>query len=84
MFNKTFPISRITISQASKKSNKKADKLYHVEVIEGDGKMKVHYTGYSSDFDEWKFNPFMVKFSQRIKKYTTVITYYFYPGTLKA
>ena len=29
------------------------------------------------------FNPFMVKFSQRIKKYTTTFTYYFYPGALR-
>ena len=29
-------------------------------------------------------NPFMVKFSQRIKKYATTFTYYFYPGALKA
>ena len=45
----------IAIPQASKKSNKKADKLYHIEVVEEEeGKVKVHYTGYSSDFDEWK------------------------------
>ena len=46
--------SEVTIPQACKKSNKKADKLYHIEVVEEEGKVKVHYTGYSSDFDEWK------------------------------
>ena len=35
-------------------------------------------------FNNPTFNPFMVKFSQRIKKYATTFTYYFYPGALKA
>ena len=33
------------------------DKLYQLEIIEEDatnGKVKVHYTGYGSDDDEWR------------------------------
>ena len=37
--------------------NKKVDKLYQLEIIEEDTtnrRVKVHYTGYSSDDDEWR------------------------------
>ena len=31
------------------------EKLYEIEVVERDGeRLKVHYIGYSSDYDEWK------------------------------
>ena len=38
-------------------ATKRVDKLYQLEIIEEDttnGRVKVHYTGYSSDDDEWR------------------------------
>ena len=39
------------------RATKRVDKLYQLEIIEEDatnGKVKVHYTGYGSDDDEWR------------------------------
>ena len=40
------------------RATKRVDKLYELEVIEEDtinGKVKVYYTGYGSDDDEWRY-----------------------------
>ena len=39
------------------RATKRVDKLYELEIIEEDtinSKVKVHYTGYGSDDDEWR------------------------------
>ena len=39
------------------RATKMVDKLYQLEILEEDttnGRVKVHYTGYSSDDDEWR------------------------------
>ena len=30
------------------------DKLYAIEVVEEENRVKVHYTGYSAKYDEWR------------------------------
>lgn len=46
------------------KSSADADKLYAVEILETDeerGRVKVHYTGYGPEYDEWKREGEIVK-----------------------
>lgn len=48
---------RCKVPRISRPSNKKYDpqKLYSVKIIETrDNRVKVHYVGYSSKYDEWK------------------------------
>lgn len=39
----------------AKRTRKQDDNLYAIEVLEEkDGQVKIHYTGYSGDYDEWR------------------------------
>ena len=41
--------------QAKRTERQQDDKLYAIEVLEEkDEQVKIHYTGYSSDYDEWR------------------------------
>lgn len=49
----------LTLCLPRAKPLKNTDKLYELEVIEEDvytSKVKVHYVGYDSEYDEWRDN----------------------------
>ena len=43
------------LPQAKRTGRQQDEKLYAIEELEEkDGQVKIHYTGYSSDYDEWR------------------------------
>ena len=43
------------LPRAKRTGRQQDDKLYEIEVLEEkDGQVKIHYTGYCNDYDEWR------------------------------
>ena len=49
-------LSELQLPRAARARTKQAQQLYELEIVENDytGRVKVHYTGYDSDCDEWR------------------------------
>ena len=48
-------VSHCDLSPPRRKKNSSKNQLYDIEIINQDGsRVKVHYIGYSSEYDEWK------------------------------
>lgn len=50
-------LSQLQLPRATRVRAREAPQLYELEIVEEDaytGRVKVHYTGYGSDCDEWR------------------------------
>lgn len=73
--------SKMAMIPRSRRSRaKKDDTLYELEIVEEDhynAKVKVHYTGYGSEDDEWRDKDDIVQFKPQIGKVPCCLHPYF-------